>query len=319
MYIIKQMPKAKKTTRPKKSKKANPKNLKKTTTRGAYKKNVKKNFQKRRNPFVENKIRNEKEFSGELDPVRDMSLALNFPDPTDFNAIPVDDAYTVLMPVPFYHMNRGLRNNEMIGNNIYVKYLKTKIQFLAPSGVNLIDYPSNVYLIHGWCTMPFASNDHTVPTTANTTYANVLTHVTQYVKEYFDERKDTLDFPKKKQQHIKFLGYRKLLTDKNANIPIQGGGAGMSSNSTFGAIAPINFSCKWNVMRKIHYSKGQNDANLGNPATYPMADFNFPNQSWLPFICVYNPQFASTPGHPTPSTSALWRVAHNTQMWYSDS
>lgn len=305
------------TRRPKK--KANPKNLKKTTARGAYKKRAKKNMMKRRNPFVENKIRNYREFSNSLDPVRDLTLALNFPDPTDFEALPVDDAYTIFLPVPFYHMNRGLNNNEMIGNNIFVKYLKSKLQFLAPSGANLIDYPSNLYLIHGWITQPFAATDNTVPSIANTTYPNLLSHITAYLKEYFDERKDTLEFPRKREQHIKFLGYRKILTDKNKNIPVQGGGAGMSSNSTFGAIAPINMSCKWDIMKKVHYEKGTSNANLGNPVTYPMAEFNYPNTSWLPFVCVYNPQFASTPGYPSPSASDLWRVAENSQMWYQDS
>lgn len=310
-----------KSTRPRQTnkKKANPKNLKKTTTRGAYKKNVKKNFQKRRNPFVENKIRNEKEFTSKLDPTRDLTIVSNFPDPTNYKYIGVDDAYTTLLPIPFYHMNRGLANNEMIGNNIYAKYLKTKISFLAPHGANMIDYPTQLYCIHGWVTQPFAATVNTVPTISAAKFTDVRTHVHQYVKEYFDERKDTLDFPQKREQHIKFLGYRKILTNKNKEIPVQGGGAGSSGNSTFGALAPINISCKWDIMRKVHYEKGANNTALGSTSTYPMADFNYPNNSWLPFIVVFQPQFASVPGHPSPSVNDLWRVAYNTQMWYSDS
>ena len=296
----------------------NPRNLKKTTKKGAYKKNVKKQFMKRRNPFVENKIRNAKEFSEQLDPTRDLNTFGAFPDPTDFAYIPVDDAHTLILPSVFYHMNRGLNHNEMIGDSIYAKYLKTKLQFLAPSGAHLVDYPSNLYLIHGYCTAPINATTLTTPTIEDTTYTNVFNHVKSYVKEYFNERKDTLAFPEKRERHIQFLGYRKILTDKNENIPIQGYG-GASGTSTLGALAPINMSCKWDIMRKVHYDKGTNNANLGDPKTYPMADFNFPNQSFCPFIVIFNPQFASTPGHPTPADGNLWRVAHNSQLWYSDS
>lgn len=305
------MPRGKtKTTKSKK--KANPKNLKKTTAKGAYKKSTKKNFMKRRNPFVENKIRNYREFTDKLDPIRS-NTPLNFPDPTDFEAIPIDDAYTTFLPIPFYHMNRGLNNNEMIGTNIYVKYLKSKFQFLAPEGAHMIDYPCQVYLVHGWVTQPFAATENSDPSSADATFTDMLGHITSYVKEYFDDRKDTLDFPRKKKQHIKILGYRKLHTNKNKEIPVQGVSDVATSR---GALAPINISCRWDVMRKVHYTKGANNSHLGSVSTYPMADFNYPNESWLPFAIFYNPQFASTPSS---STNDLWRVATNSAMWYSDS
>lgn len=305
--------------RMKKAVRVNPRNLKKTTKKGAYKRGVKKQFMKRRNPFVENKIRNEREFSNSLDPARDTQIFGTFPDPTDFQDIPVDDPFTLILPAVFYSMNRGLNHNEMIGDSIYAKYLKTKLQFLAPSGAYMVDYPSNVYLIHGYCTAPLNKTTLTTPQVSNVTYTDIFNHIRHYVKEYYNERKDTLEFPEKRERHIQFLGNRKLLTDKNANIPIQGYG-GAAGTSTLGALAPINFSCTWNIMKKVHYDSGANNPANGDPKDFPMADFNFPNlENRLPFIIVYNPQFASTPGHPTPSSGHLWRVAHNSQMWYSDS
>ena len=296
---------------------ANSKNLKKTTKKGAYKPAAKRNFAKRRNPFVENKTRNEREFCDNLDPMRDISIFGSFPDPTDFQDIPVDDAFTLILPAVFYHMNRGLNSNEMIGDSIFCKYLKTKLQFLAPQAGYLIDYPSNTYIIHGYCTAPVNATTLTTPQVNNVTYVDVFNHIRRYVKEYYNDRKDTLEFPEKRERHIQFLGKRKLLTDKNENIPVQGyTGAG----STVGALAPINISCKWDIMRKVHYDSGGNNSAIGDPATYPMADFNYPNlEKRLPFIIVYNPQFASVPGHPTPDSGHLWKVAHNSQMWYSDS
>lgn len=303
--------------------------LHKTTKKGAYKPARKKAFQARRNPFIENKTREAKEFSASLDPTRDttansgppLNVFTAFPDPTDFRYVPVDDAHTMILPSPFYSMNRGLTENEMVGSAIYAKYLKTKLQLLAPQGVNLIDYPTNLYVIWGWCTAPIQATSLTTPKANEITYVNAFTHVHNYVKEYYNERKDTLDFPEKRTQHIKFIGSRKVLTDKNLNLPTQGGGGGVSGNSTHGALAPINISCKWDINRKIHYTKGTSVAANGNPATYPQAEFNYPNNSWLPFIVIFNPQYASTPGFsPGPVADAdKWRVAHNSKMWYSDS
>lgn len=292
--------------------------LKKTSKKGAYKPQVKKNFMKRRNPFVENKIRNEREFSNSLAPTRPQVFG-NFPDPTNFATLPVDDAFTLILPAPFYSMNRGLNHNEMIGDSIYCKYLKTKLQFLAPEGAHLIDYPTNVYVIHGYCTQPMAATTLTTPQVNNVTYVDMFNHIRHYVKEYYNDRKDTLEFPEKRERHIHFLGKRKLQTDKNSNIPIHGYG-GSAGTSTLGALAPINISCKWDIMKKVHYDSGGNNIALGDPATYPQADFNYPNlENKLPFIIIYNPQFASTPGHPSPADGHLWKFAHNSQMWYSDS
>ncbi|AXQ66399.1 MAG: putative capsid protein [Cressdnaviricota sp.] len=305
--------------------------LHKTTKKGAYKPARKKAFQARRNPFIENKTREAKEFSASLDPMRDktatsgpLAVPTAFPDPTDFRYMPVDDAQTIILPSPFYSMNRGLTENEMIGSAIYGKYLKTKIQLLAPEGANMIDYPSNLYVIHGWVTAPLQATGLTVPSVTGTTYVDVFTHVYNYIKEYYSVRKDTLEFPEKRVQHIQFLGSRKVLTDKNANIPVQGVSDVATSR---GALAPINISCKWDINRKIHYSQGTSVAANGNPSNYPQAVFNYPNNSWLPFVVLFNPQFASTPGYdataPDPtsgvSNNDLWRIAHNSKMWYSDS
>lgn len=303
--------------------------LKATSRKGAYKPKRKRQFQKRRNPFVENKTRTAAEFSADLDPMRDLSATSGplsvptaFPDPTIFRYMPVDDAQTIILPSVFYSMNRGLTENEMIGSSIYTKYLKTKIQLIAPQGAHMIDYPSNLYVIHGWITAPLQPTTLTTPSVSSMTYVDVFTHVYNYVKEFYAARKDTLEFPEKREQHIKFLGYRKVLTDKNRNIPVQGVS---DVATTRGALAPINISCKWTVNRKIHYNKGTSVAANGDPATYPKAVFNYPTGTWLPFIVIFNPQFASTPGYDPDapnqgvSNNDLWSVAHNSKMWYSDS
>lgn len=304
--------------------KRNPKNLAKTTKKGAYRPKNKKQIRKRMQPMVESKTRTAATLSHSLDPARDptategpLNVFTAFPDPTDFRYVPIDDAHTLILPSIFYTQNRGLTEEEMVGSNIYAKFLKTKLQFIAPQGANLIGYPMNMYVIHGWVTAPMQKTTLTTPHLNNVTYVDVFTHVHDYVKEYYNSRKDTLEFPEKRTQHIKFLGYRKLLTDKNQNIPQQFLASAMGT-AVNGAIAPINVSCKWDIHRKIHYTHGTGVAANGNPHDYPMADFNYPNNSWLPFIVLFNPQFASTPGYPAAANADLWRVAHNSKIWYND-
>ena len=103
--------------------------MKKTTKKGAYKKATKQQTANRRRPFVETKTR-------VLSDVAYLNSDLNgnystaYPDRLQFRDIPVDDAFTFsILPETFTRMNTGLTDNDMIGDDIYSRYVKSKFTF----------------------------------------------------------------------------------------------------------------------------------------------------------------------------------------------
>ena len=274
----------------------------------AYRGGVKANFQSRRRPFVEGKIRNHADFSLSLPGTRDMTNQFNFPDPRDYMDLPTDDAFTLLLPVSFYHLNRGLHDHEMIGNAIYAKYLKMKMSIMFPAAAYSIEVPYELRVIWGFVTQDMVLSAYTTPNPTEVTYEDVYNHVGKLVKEYYDTRKDQLDFPEKVEQNIRFLGNRRVKVDRNGQIPAFGA-TGMGHS---GALAPKNISLSFPLQRKVHYQEGTKSDDLGSG---PEANFLYPHKTWLPFCCIFQPQFASL----SAGSDYKVKIAYNDQLWFSDS
>ena len=71
-------------------------------------------------------------------------------------------------------------------------------------------------------------------------------------------------------------------------------------------------SMTWSVNRKIHYTAG-----VGLESTNSQR--MFPNESWLPFTVVYNPDFESFSANATAPERGNVRILSNNMTWYSDS
>lgn len=278
--------------------------MKKTTKKGAYNKTAKANFQRRRAPLVETKVRILKDIS-------DGSVVNPIISGYTYSAIQNDDAFTHISMVPFLSQTQGLGENQMIGNSIYSRYLKCKLSFLYPSGVKQLATPCNQYIVHGWIKNGMGLTNFTAPTQGACVRSDVSQHIINRVKEYFNARTDRLEFIPKTDTGIKILGYRKIKNDKNSQFSTEGNNVG-----------PINMSCTWTINRKIHYTQGMPLSTT--PGVGPNDSHMYPNaQQYLPFLVIFNPQFASMPqqsppGTPTPVTDTL-AVSFNIAHWYSDS
>jgi len=121
--------------------------LKKTTQRGAYKKGAKRNFQRRRAPFIETKSKTCED------------LVVQFPGLVDRTEFRTQDTAVVHMnPHTFTMWHRGMEENEVIGNSCYAKYLKMKVGIRFPQSAFLLNgqnkqipmTPQNYELIWGW-------------------------------------------------------------------------------------------------------------------------------------------------------------------------
>jgi hypothetical protein len=284
-----------KTTRPR----AGNVYMRKTTAKGAYRKNAKRNMGRRRAPFVETKNQTDEVVALKtgnatgtpVDTIRRTTepLKINYgtwaaaadggPTPVELNIFPIQS---------FLNMNKGLDTSDMIGNTVYSKYLKCKVEFQLPYGNNQIRHPCDMFLIHGFVTAPTNNTFHTTPTMTAFTRSNLNDHIKEQLEQYFNQRSDKLQYIPKRTSNIKFLGYRKLKVKKSSNLGVDPNtmavsASGVTSILNAGAHPVINMTCSWPMKRKVVY-------NLGTAgATATALDFNYPNHSWLPFMALYNP------------------------------
>lgn len=309
------------------AKKRGTNNLKKTTRRGAYKPARKKAWGKRRRPFVETKAIDDLLVAGKAGVLGEGALDDTLRNPV--NPLEISNGTTgapntlTMLPInSFFGMQPGFTSSDMIGDNVFSRYLKCKLEFELPSNDKIIRHPCDVYLVHGWVTLPMGLNYNTTPEQNDLTRTQLNEHILNQLKQYFNQRSDKLQYTSKRQNNIKILGYRKLKPNNNNNL---GGSSGPIVNNlaTGGAVITgaggpplINMSCSWPMNRKVIYYSGK--SNLSNPVNN--FGFLYPNFSWLPFCCVYNPtadEFLSTIYATTGEPKI--KVRYNSKHYFSDS
>ena len=135
--------------------------MRRTTRRGAYKKNAKRQFQKRRAPFVETKSQTDVLVAAKANnltntPIDEIRLTTE-PLLISYGTAATPKELTILPLNSFMNMNPGFTSADMIGSSIYSRYLKCKVEFQLPYGSNQIRHPCDMFLIHGFITQPLGS------------------------------------------------------------------------------------------------------------------------------------------------------------------
>lgn len=273
----------------------------------AYRSTRKKQMVNAMRPMVETKSRTAEE-------VAIQAQSTEIVDPTEYGALLNDDAITQIPLIPFNTMKQGLNEDEMIGLSCYARWLKCKLQIKLPEGVNAIQHPADLYIVHGWVKAPVAKTSFTNIKPNQVSPNTVNSHVVQHIKDFLDEREDKLRFVPKQNTNIKILGYKRVKPNRNGALGVPASAFGTtivsSGFKTVGANPIINHSCTWRIMRKIHYTHGAVLSGSGTPA-YPTL---YPNASWLPFLVLYNPTYEEF----STADAARIQVASNSCFWYSD-
>lgn len=299
--------------------------LKKTTKKGAYKKSNKRNFQKRRAPFVETKqqtdvlvsLKSGNQTGTPSDTIRLTTEPLQIlygtaADPQEMTILPINS---------FMNMNPGLDQSSMIGNAIYSRYLKCKFEFQLPFGTNQIRHPCDMFLIHGFVTQPIGNSFHTTPTQLDYTRTNYNDHIKEQIEQYFNQRSDKLSYIPRKTSNLNILGYRKLKVKSSHNLgPDPNTISTGTTIQNAGSHPVINMTCSWPTKRKIHYVKGT------SAMTATPLDFYYPNYAWIPFAILYNPtavEFNSAVTYPSGTPGVAdppdLFVRYNSIHYFSDS
>lgn len=264
----------------------------------------KKRFMAKRAPFTETKTRTSEE------------VALKFTGAPTPNGgvprntmvkvyIPVDDAFTNIELSPATFMTQGPDESDMNGRNVYAKYLKTKLEFTWPKKHWLV--PADIYVVHGFVKLSPNLTPFTTPARGDFTYDKFRDWVAEHIKHYFDSREDRLRFVPKQNSTVAISGYRKIAPNqqKQVSAPPQ-----IDHQDTIvGSIPTTTISINHKMMRKLHYGKGNNN-------TDPEMFFLNMNQ-WIPFACVYTPNYADNPYDNDQDN--LIGMRSNTIMYYGDS
>ena len=292
-----------------------------------YRKWKKRRMNNKLRPIVEGKMRDQ-----QLQILGDGSNTLDMPDPTNEStwnlSSPGSDPTTMkandhfekwenngfrLIPLyAFTSMNQGLHSDAMIGRNLYSRYVNLKLELKLPGYASLettINFPFEMFIIHGWVTSPTSYTNLTSPAEADVTRKNINDYIESQIQQYFDTRKDRLAFIPKRTNNLKILGYKRIKANRNKqlNNPMP---SVISNGNIYNTsqLAPINLKCSFRTMRKVHYTGGDPTATNDYTSNF------YPNNQWLPFVCLYCPQFSDFENQPAKNPIFRYNVSH----YYTD-
>lgn len=323
--------------RPKQRRKQPP--MRKTTKKGAYAKSKVKAMAIRRNPMVENKTRDTEDVLRDFLPQNGNGSTTNFyfRDTLQFCREEElrDNSLQFLPPMPVYAMRKGLENYQMIGQNIFAKYLVQKITIRFPQSNVVLNnqfgnnpqktitpvQPQEYRLIHGFVPVKLATTASTSPNDNQVTMAFIAGHVEGRVRDYLNERRDHLRITPKRTSSLKILGDKRIRPNlsKMNTAPLRTEEGLSGTEYGIGSIPDVNLTVKWPMMKKLHYTSTANfDVGVGGNPPQNSLPGEYNNWHWHPFCVLVNVNFDELPVDTTRKLK-LANYAYNTQLYFTDS
>lgn len=300
-------------TQPRNKPRGKAKVMKKVTKKGAYKKNVKNQMVLRRGAIVETKQRVHSDIAtinGYL------AGADNIVNPLNWRTLVTDDAFTNVPLRSWQRNSHGFQDYNCVGNSIFSKYLNLKIQLRFPDGLkialnlpdgsgkyevinHMIQQPTKVFLVTGWITesMNYPIDNvpsPSLPAQASATQDALDAYITQQLKPFFDDDEDKLQFRPKSTTNIKIDKYVNLMPKLDSAIGTQAvptqswrdpALAPAWTTDAHGSIPDIQKSWNSKTNRKIALTQGTDTSFSTDKQNL------FPNNSWVPFCVIYNPDY----------------------------
>jgi len=300
--------------------------MRKVTAKQAYAKSVKNQMAFRRAPLVETKQRVAADTARIVygspaaateTPVVEL---FNSHQPLNWRAVHGQSAFDNIPVDPWLRMVQGLDEDQIIGRNYFSKFLKAKLEFRFPyNEVTSLDYTKNtelyvnkmidthrkMYVVHGWVTNPLQAPIDASATSAMTknrteiTQAMLSDHIGDAVRSYFDNGTDRLSFRERETSDIKILGYQRLRPKLDTALSTQAvpshnvGVSATTVGAAHGAIPNVYITCNWGkINRKVPLTEGVGITDSTEPPAEVGELKNFyPNDSWLPFLFIYDQDY----------------------------
>lgn len=205
-------------------------------------------------------------------------------------------ASATFIPIhPFYYM-RSRRDLDILssveGRDIFSKYLQTKLEIKYPitmfgprGGTRPIE------VIYGFVT-PLNLAEKTVPNNDEPTEQDILDHVIDQVGDDFDSKNDTMEFKQRRKRSYNIVGRFKVRPNNKTVVPspLRSDQAPGQVGTVLGAgdVPTLRRNVSWNMMKKVRYHR----SHQGTPVD-PLEPIIYPNEAYLPFLLIYNPDFAN--------------------------
>jgi hypothetical protein len=209
------------------------------------------------------------------------------------------------------------------GRDIFSKYLQMKLE---------IKYPETMFgpeggtrpleIVYGF-TSPLNLTDRTEPVDSKVTQEEIRDHIVDIVARDFDSKDDTMEFKTRRRRAYNIIGRFKVKPNNNGLIP-----SPLRSNEVPGSVGtvlgerdtpPLRRNVSWPMNKKVRYRRSTNGVTSPDPILEP---FVYPNGAYLPFILLYNPDYANYKNNTTDSEgNAEIRqitIRHNDQHWFND-
>jgi hypothetical protein len=223
-------------------------------------------------------------------------------------------------------MEQGFANDQFVGDSVFSKYISMKVNFRWPHDEYAIHNQYRVQLIHGWTTAPLAYpsttiNDYT-PERGSVTFDEINGTLNALVLPAFNQSTDVMTFREKEKPLYKIEGKQWIKPNRSNQIghpqstAILVDGLAVEDYQT-GGPPDVFKQLHWKPMRKIRLQRTSNGPEPSN------TEFHYPNESWIPFVAVYTPDYGNIvnndqTGNP-PTEEYFPRVQYSSCHWYTDS
>jgi len=227
----------------------------------------------------------------------------------------------------FLEYQRGFKNADVLGSDIFSKYYSMKIRVNFPRDAYSIPEDYRLYLVHGVITKPFglpkipADPYQYERDTVN--FADLEKIMIQLVGAEFDSQFDEMEFRTKEKKFYKILGKQLIKPSRNNQIGLTQQTSLVVDGSTVdeiisGGPPPVFKQLKWDIMKKVRLTETAGQTAEGS------GGFLFPNESQIPFAFFYSPDHLNLK-HPeddplqTPVQAAMISYQYNDCHWFTDS
>jgi len=237
-----------------------------------------------------------------------------------------EGAFSHFVPISsFLRMSQGTESDQFQGDSIFSKYISCKLNFVFPKGVNQIIKTYRIQVIHGWMTAPFSLDNSGVSSYARTqvTRAQLDQMVAARIGTEWNQAVDRMNFRDKEKKIYKVEGKRWVTVNREGQIANPGmtnwnRPDNVLNAEPVGGPGDVYMRCDWKPMRKVNLTYSE-DTNSPPGTEVP---FHYPNEAWVPFICIYTPDKDNInnpdPTKPIPDESRVLLQSMNCH-WYSDS
>lgn len=221
------------------------------------------------------------------------AIPLTFSDITSSeNSVPVEEFTYV--PQPWLTMVRGVGNENMIGRDLFLKWLHVKVRLTMPAS---FDGRFRFRIMHGWIMLPGCEperNDQGV-IIQNTDYLG------ETRKVMAEEFRKLLEGPDKTK--IRMLGDKWYTPRVYKTVD--------KPSSIVNPIQPIDLHFKWSPMRKVRYDQKLKSAtsDIGPYMPDPARGL------WVPFYTLWDQSYLSAPAISSSHTKMISRQT----MYFTDS